>query len=377
MLLNQYIQMYSADKNPASKIRALLWMPGGDRVPGGHYVQIQQTCKHLRFLDVDANISFAADADVSGYDIVHGFGLGPKEVRYCRQRGLPVVLSTIYWNDYVTFRRGSSQQWHTWEGRGRTGFVLLRSALQGRHVEKCAAITSKLQGQRVVFEMSDLLLPNSQMEADAIQADLTTTTPYHVVPNAVDPTMFNPAATQGSIGRNHVLFVGRFEPHKNQLGLIEAMRGADIPTVLVGPPHPHHPAYYEHCKRQATKNITILPGVPQEKLAALYSAAKVHVLPSGFETTGLVSLEAALCGCNIVTTDRGYTREYFQDMAWYCDPYDPQSIRRAIEVAFHAPYKSDLRDHILSNYTWEHTAQATLAGYRMLISARQETTHAR
>ena len=353
-------------------LRVLLWMvAGGDHVPGGHYVQIRQTCKHLRFLDVDANISFAADADVSGYDIVHGFGLGPKEVRYCRQRGLPVALSTIYWNDYVTFRRGLSQQWHTWKGRGRTGVVLLRSALQGRHIEKCAAIASKLQEQRVVFEMSDLLLPNSQMEADAIRADLATTTPHHVVPNAVDPTVFRMDGIQDSTTRNHVLYAGRFEPHKNQLGLIEAMRGAKIPVVLVGHPHPHHPAYYERCKRRATKNITILPGVPQEQLAALYSAAKVHVLPSGFETTGLVSLEAALCGCNIVTTDRGYTRDYFRDMTWYCDPADPRSIRQAIKAAFESPYKSELRDHILNNYTWEHTARETLEGYNMLVNVRQ------
>jgi glycosyltransferase involved in cell wall biosynthesis len=93
-------------------------------------------------------------------------------------------------------------------------------------------------------------------------------------------------------------------------------------VVLVGYPHPHHPDYYDAAKRMAEKNpnVSIRPGVPHKELISLYQGAKVHILPSWFETTGLVSLEAALCGCNIVTTSRGYARDYFQNMAWYCDP---------------------------------------------------------
>jgi len=303
--------------------------------------------------------------------LVHGFGLGPVEIRRCRQRGLPVALSTIYWSRaYTTGQHNSGKLLNKWRHRSRMGLVLLRSALQGRHIAKCEAFVESLQNTRIAYEMADLLLPNSQMEAETIQSELGVTTPLHVVPNAVDHTIFRVDHSPASTKRDHVLYVGRFEPHKNQLGLIEAMRGSDIPLVLAGPPHPDHPAYYERCRRRATTNITILPGRPQNELVSLYSAAKVHALPSGFETTGLVSLEAALCGCNIVTTERGYTREYFQDMAWYCNPHDPRSIRRAIENAYHAPYKGELREHILNNYTWEHTAQATLQGYNRILVTR-------
>ena len=81
------------------------------------------------------------------------------------------------------------------------------------------------------------------------------------------------------------------------------------------------------------RRVQLQDSVEHAELAPLYRASKVHALPSWSETTGLVSLEAALCGCNIVTTDRGYTRDYFGDMAWYCDPYDNRSIRRAVEAA--------------------------------------------
>ena len=354
-------------------MHVLLWMiAGGDRVPGGHRVQIDQTCRHLQALGVEATVSFDERPDLTPYDVVHGFGLGPVELRRCRLLGLPVALSTIYWSrSYTSGQHDTGRPWDKWRHRGRMGLVLLRSALQGRHNEKCEAFVAGAQNQRVCYEMADLLLPNSEMEAETIQAELGVTTPYHVVPNAVDPATFQGSA-QTSAPRDHILFAGRFEPHKNQLGLIEAMRSSDLPVVLVGHPHPDHPAYYEQCRRRATKNITILPGVPHEDLLPLYTTAKVHVLPSWFETTGLVSLEAALCGCNVVTTERGYTREYFQDKAWYCNPADPRSIRQAVEDAYQAPFQTDLRERILDNFTWQHTAKATLEGYSS-ITTRQES----
>ena len=348
-------------------MRVLLWMiAGGDRIPGGHRVQIDQTSRHLRELGVDIHVSFDEMPSLGEFDLVHGFGLGPMEIRRCRRQGIVVALSTIYCSrDFYVGRHIPSNIFAEWQHRGRMGLVLFRSALQGQHLDKCEAFVKRLQNMRVAYEMADLLLPNSEMEASNIKRELTVTTPYHVVPNAVDHKMFGFSLNEHSV-RDHILYVGRFEPHKNQLGLIEAMRGSDIPVRIVGPPHPDHSAYYEHCKRRATKNITIQPSVPHEELPSIYKKARVHVLPSWFETTGLVSLEAALCGCNIVTTERGYARDYFQDMTWYCNPADPRSIRQAVEAAFQAPYRSELHDRILKNYTWEHTARETLEGYKKI-----------
>ena len=315
-------------------------------------------------------MSFEDAPDIKGYDLVHGFGLRPTELRACRQKGLPIALSTIYNSRaYTTGKHESGRQVEKWKFRSRMGLVLLRSALQGKHLEKCEAVAEWVQHIQVRYEMADILLPNSHLEAETIQREVRVTTPMHVVPNAVDHRQFI-IEEQDLDARKGVLFAGRFEPHKNQLGLIEAMRGSDIPMVLVGPPHPDHNAYYQECRRRATKNITLLPGVPHDELASLYNAAKVHVLPSWYETTGLVSLEAALCGCNVVTTERGFTREYFQDMAWYCDPSKPSSISHAVEEAYRSEFRVDLQKRILENFTWEHTAQATVEAYTKVLSAR-------
>ena len=71
-----------------------------------------------------------------------------------------------------------------------------------------------------------------------------------------------------------------------------------------------------------------------------------------------------------MTTDRGYTRDYFGDMAWYCDPYDNRSIRRAVEAAHAAPVCQKLRDHVLANFTWAHTAAETLKAYHRVLAVR-------
>ena len=90
------------------------------------------------------------------------------------------------------------------------------------------------------------------------------------------------------------------------------------------------------------------------------------IRPSWFETTGLVSLEAALSGCSIATTDRGHAGEYFDRYAWYLDPGVNDSILRAVRNAWDSPPSPELRERILDRYTWSHVAQATLAAYRTL-----------
>jgi glycosyltransferase involved in cell wall biosynthesis len=166
-----------------------------------------------------------------------------------------------------------------------------------------------------------------------------------------------------------VLFVGRIEPHKNQLGLLDALRPSGCRLVLAGYPHPHHPDYLRRCRTAAKGWAEVVEAPSIGELADLYRSARVHVLPSWFETTGLVSLEAALCGCNIVSTDRGHAREYLTDLAWYCDPARPESIRVAVDDAWRSPPRPALRERVLTSYTWQHAARATLAAYEEVLAA--------
>ena len=82
-----------------------------------------------------------------------------------------------------------------------------------------------------------------------------------------------------------------------------------------------------------------------------------------------IGLSAALGGCDIVSTSRGCTREYFGDMAWYCDPTDKRSIRDAVVAAYQAAHnRQELKEHILNNFAWPKAAQRTLEAYKRALS---------
>ena len=203
-------------------------------------------------------MTFATDANLSQYDLVHGFFLPPDYIRRCRIARIPVVLSSIYWSRSCNIGGSILQKARHVRGRLRIAMVLAASSLRGRHIAKCDAFVEELTYLRTAFELADLLLPNSKAEELAIRRELGVTTPCHVVPNAVDPLSFNVDHYNGSIHENDsrtgVLYVGRFEPHKNQLEFIRAMLKSDLHALLVGPPHRDHPDYYSACQSLAASS---------------------------------------------------------------------------------------------------------------------------
>jgi hypothetical protein len=119
--------------------------------------------------------------------------------------------------------------------------------------------------------------------------------------------------------------------------------------------------------------VHFLGEIPHEDLSGLYQRAAVHVLPSYREVMPLVCLEAAAAGCRIVSTVVGGVREYFGERAWYCEPGNPKSIRKAVLAALSAPHTEELKNLVLSQYTWERAAQKTLDGYMRLAPAENGT----
>ena len=344
--------------------RVLMWMPSGSDIPGGHRVQFRLTSDALQRLGVPLRNSTDPDPDMTDVDVVHGFGLNADEVQRCRSMGLRVALSTIYWGCDYRIKQPWRNQLRSLPSTVFRGARLSRAVLRGHGevVRVCFTEARRELSMALAFAAADVLLPNTRGEAAALGRDLGVATPYIIVPNAASAGLFTPGERSFE-ARRRLLCVGRIEPHKNQLELIKAMDGTEIGLTIVGPAHPHHLEYFDECRRRGRGWVEFLDSLPVSELAALYQSARVHVVPSWFETTGLVSLEAALSGCNIVTTERGYAREYLSDHAWYCDPSDSRSIREAVIAAWKSPPDTSLRTRILDNYTWDHTARATLEGY--------------
>lgn len=343
-------------------MKVLFWLAEETRsIAGGHQEQMRQTAKALRELGHEVDTSHDATAsDVRQYDVVHGFNLSPEQVRGARQARRPVVLSTIWWP--LSYRSGSEQPW--------TPIKSLTQARRGagrvkRRLLHMDPATPWEAAPRLAFESSSILLPNSAMEAAAVRRDLGVTTPMMTVPNAVNTDVFYP---DNAVAReDFILVVGRIEPHKNQLGTLEALRDQPRPVMLVGPPHPHHPAYYDQCRRALRAGDSIVEEIPHEELPRLYRRAAVHVLNTWFETTGLVSLEAAACGTPIVSTDRGFAIEYFEDGARYCDPGRPATVAEAVEHAIAQIRTDALSERVREQFTWSRAGARTDLAYRVAV----------
>jgi glycosyltransferase involved in cell wall biosynthesis len=331
-------------------------------IPGGHQVQMGETAAALRRRGHEVVVaSDAASIDLdAGFDVVHGLGLEPGQVRAARLAGLPVVMSTIWWSrDY---REGRNMPWTLERAKGQA----LRAAVAVKRVVDGRREVTWFDKAAMAFEGSMVLLPNGPGEAKSIRADTGASTAMMTVPNGIDPARFCPTDQRRE---DFVLIAGRVEPHKNQLGVIRALRGSGREIVVAGAMHPDHEDYYRKCAAELEGQGEMLGPVAHEKLPDLYRRAGVHVLATWFETTGLASLEAAACGAPIVSTSRGFARDYFGDLAVYCDPARPASIVDAVEAAAGRP-QPGLAELVRSQYTWDRAAERTERAYEVATLRR-------
>ena len=116
------------------------------------------------------------------------------------------------------------------------------------------------------------------------------------------------------------------------------------------------------------KKIKIKGFVSDEELAILYNKAKVFALPSLNEGVGLVALEAAVCGCNIVLTQLGGPKEYYPtDMINLVDPYNVDSIGTAVLKALDNDAQQPLlRNFILNKYNINGCVNRLITSYQNL-----------
>lgn len=320
------------------------------RMLAGDSVQMNKTREALIQLGVEVDIKTQPTADFARYDLVHLFNIIPIEETYqfyqkAKAYGIPIVLSPIYWDPQE--------------------FLINIDRARKDHFLAWWAQTKPLRQE--VLDGVDLLLPNGLVEQELLRKEFKLMTPARLIPNGVDPLFYyaNPEKFTKRFGaKDFVLCVGRICRRKNQLALIKAVRTLNQQVILIGPINDYQ--YYQECRQEGEGQVRFLGGLNQSWIASAYAACSVHVLPSWYETPGLVNLEAGLAGCKLVTTDRGTAREYLGEMAWYCSP-EVYSVKDALRQALYSPPYSGLKEHILANYTWDRVARLTLAAYQEVL----------
>jgi glycosyltransferase involved in cell wall biosynthesis len=137
-----------------------------------------------------------------------------------------------------------------------------------------------------------------------------------------------------TLPQRYLLSVGSIEERKNVMLAVKALVGLpqDISLVIVG----RHTPYTDKVIRLARDNkltdrITILHGVPDADLPAIYRMAEVFVYPSRYEGFGIPIIEAVSCGLPVVACTGSCLEEAGGPDCLYVDPMDVVGMAAAIK----------------------------------------------
>lgn len=157
------------------------------------------------------------------------------------------------------------------------------------------------------------------------------------------------------------------QPRKNVIRLVQAAKKYGFKLKIAGNPGTEE-AYKAFMKTvNNASNIEVLGFISEEEKIDLYKRAKVFALPSVSEGVGIVAVDAALYGADIVVTNIGGPKEYYDGMAEIVNPYNVDEIGQAcLRLLNGKTYQPKLRKHINDNYSLNVIADKLCSIYKSL-----------
>lgn len=256
---------------------------------------------------------------------------------------------------------------------------------------------ARVIGEEQVVNEADRLIANTEEEARQLirlyGADPARTL---VVPPGVDLDRFAPGnrAARRAVGAPEdavvLLFVGRIQPLKAPDVVLHAAAElvADDPALrarlrvhVVGAPSGSGLDAPEQLQKLAADLgiadvVHFFPPQPPDRLADLYRAADVTVVPSHNESFGLVALEAQACGTPVVAAAVGGLPTAVRDgiSGVLVDGHDPRNYATAVRavLARRELLSAGARRHA-AQFSWDRTADALVEAY---VSAAAEMARA-
>jgi glycosyltransferase involved in cell wall biosynthesis len=342
---------------------------------GGAEIQLLKTREYINRSDcgVDVTLFDMWRHTIDEYDIIHFFKpkTFPTEcaslLQLAKQKNVKTAISPIHFVSSQSIKGLSPNFSHA--ALHRTFFEVRKLIFKRGYLKKLnPALTYES-----ILSLSDIILPNTRASLDYLLGSYPNITREKctVIPNGVDAFFKDgdPRLFEERFGfRDFVLFIGRIDPVKNLLKLLQAFAKSELDTDLVIIAICEDRTYFNRCKEAAPSRTVFLPPLAHNSplLASAYKAAHNVILPSYLEIPGLVALEGGLAGANVAITEVGGTREYFGDYAWYIDPMSVRSIQEALIASYNAPKNSRLSQHIERNFTWPEIAKKTVQAYESL-----------
>jgi glycosyltransferase involved in cell wall biosynthesis len=203
--------------------------------------------------------------------------------------------------------------------------------------------------------------------------------------NGVDRNRFFPGPTGsellaplGLVRGGYLLTVGRLEPRKNHVRLIEAyaqLGDTAPPLVCVGQrDFGYEPALAAASRLGVAHRVLFLEKVGDDVLPALMRNARAFMFPAIAEGFGMPVAEALASGVPVVTSDTTSMPEVAGGAAILVNPMDVASIavgmRRALDDVQLTERLVTLGAEQVQKFSWAASAQTLVAAYRDFFADR-------
>jgi len=257
----------------------------------------------------------------------------------------------------------------------------------------------RIEGEQEVLRGADRIIAATTAEYAQLlwlyQAEMSKVT---IIPPGVDVCRFYPIPVDEArefigvppCGRM-LLFVGRIEPLKGLDVLIEALGSMQKKEVLKENPFclviiggdPDESTEHDNIEMTRIKAlseqyglkdmVTFLGRRSQDSLPYYYSGAEAVVVPSQYESFGMVALEAMACGKPVVASQIGGLAYLVQDgITGYTVPVDdPEALARRLTSLIQ---DQELRDRmgkqavmVAQDYAWDKIAAKLIPVYDELL----------
>lgn len=260
----------------------------------------------------------------------------------------------------------------------------------------------RLEGERRILQIADRIIaatPAEQSQLEFLYG--ANSKKLRVIPPGVDLSRFYPIPRDEArefigvpVKNRMILFVGRIEPLKGLETLIRAVAWMQQASELLCCPHslvivggdPEESELSVNAEMARLQNLVKSLGVrdfvlflgkrDQESLPYYYSAADVVVVPSHYESFGMVALEAMACSTPVVASQVGGLAFLVQDgtTGFVIPDGEPEILGDRLKELILNP---DLRDrlgqqaHLLAqSYSWERIASEIQSVYLEVLNPR-------
>ena len=291
--------------------------------PGGDTIQMETWCSSLQKCGYTITLSCDCgdESVLKQCDIIFIWHLERVHESFpwwkrATSKNIPVVLVPTCWHGEKRF----------------FGYSLLKQAELLIRSFFCKSILfySWSHCRKIMLTKSALLIVNSNAERNLLIQEGAKSASLTVIPNVV---------TQASIAieplkwedRTRVACIGHFCPRKNQLALINALKGSSIRITFVGGARPMHKRYMNQCINAAAGQHEFLGKLSHEETLQVIKTCKYAVSTSLAETPGIANLEAAIVGCGLILPVLAPIQEYFYGCpVHYIEPcnIDPDPVLR-------------------------------------------------